>query len=51
MESTGVPGRIQVTPETQERLRDRFAFERRGPVEIKGKGVVETWFLLGRRPT
>jgi class 3 adenylate cyclase len=51
MESTGVPGRIQVTPETQERLRDRFEFERRGPVEIKGKGVVETWFLLGRRPT
>jgi adenylate cyclase len=50
MESTGVPGRLQVTPETQERLRDRFAFERRGPVEVKGKGVIETWLLVGRRP-
>ena len=50
MESTGVPGRLQVTPETHERLRDRFTFERRGPVEVKGKGVIETWFLVGRRP-
>ena len=49
MESTGVPGRVQVTPETHERLRDRFAFERRGPVEVKGKGVIETWLLVGRR--
>jgi adenylate cyclase len=49
MESTGVPGRIQVTPGTYERLRDQFEFERRGPVEVKGKGVIETWFLLGRR--
>ena len=50
MESTGVPGRSQVTPETYERLRDRFTFERRGPVEVKGKGIIETWFLAGRRP-
>ena len=48
MESTGVPGRLQVTPETRERLRDSFAFERRGSVEVKGKGVIETWFLVGR---
>jgi class 3 adenylate cyclase len=51
MESTGVPGRVQVTPETHERLRARFAFERRGPIEVKGKGVIETWFLIGRLPT
>jgi class 3 adenylate cyclase len=49
MESTGVPGRIQVTPATYERLRNDFEFERRGPVEVKGKGIIETWFLLGRR--
>jgi len=49
MESTGVPGRIQVTPATYERLRDQFEFESRGPVEVKGKGVIETWFLLARR--
>jgi class 3 adenylate cyclase len=49
MESTGVPGRFQVTPETQARLRDRFMFEPRGHVEVKGKGVIDTWFLVGRR--
>ncbi len=49
MESTGIPGRFQVTPETQTRLRDWFEFEPRGPVEVKGKGVINTWFLVGRR--
>jgi class 3 adenylate cyclase len=51
MESTGVPSRFQVTPETQARLRDQFEFEPRGPVEVKGKGTINTWFLVGRRPT
>jgi adenylate cyclase len=50
MESTGVPGRVQVTPETHERLGGRFTFERRGPIEVKGKGTIETWFLVGRLP-
>jgi class 3 adenylate cyclase len=48
MESTGVPGRLQVTPETHDRLKERFVFDRRGPVEVKGKGVIDTWFLVGR---
>jgi class 3 adenylate cyclase len=38
MESHGVPGRIQVTEATYRRLRDRFQFEDRGEIEIKGKG-------------
>ena len=50
MESTGVPGRLQVTPETRDRLKDTFDFESRGPVEVKGKGIIDTWFLVGRRP-
>jgi class 3 adenylate cyclase len=49
MESTGVPGRIQVTRETYERLRDAFTFEARGLVDVKGKGRVETWLLVNRR--
>jgi class 3 adenylate cyclase len=49
MESTGVPGRLQVTRETYERLAGEFEFERRGIVDVKGKGPIETWFLLGRR--
>jgi len=48
LESHGVPGRIQVTRGTYERLRGRFAFEPRGGVELKGKGVVETWLVSGR---
>jgi adenylate cyclase len=48
MESTGVPGRIQVTGAVEERLRDRYRFESRGVVDIKGKGLMETFFLLDR---
>jgi class 3 adenylate cyclase len=48
MESTGVPGCIQVTDRAYRRLRDRYRFERRGPVQVKGKGELVTWFLVGR---
>jgi adenylate cyclase len=48
MESTGVPGCIQVTERTYRRLRGRYRFERRGPVQVKGKGELVTWFLVGR---
>jgi class 3 adenylate cyclase len=48
MESTGVAGRIQVTGAVEERLRDRYRLESRGIVDIKGKGPMETFFLLDR---
>ncbi|HEY6709393.1 MAG TPA: adenylate/guanylate cyclase domain-containing protein [Actinomycetota bacterium] len=48
MESTGVPGCIQVTEATYRRLRGRYRFQRRGPVQVKGKGELVTWFLVGR---
>jgi class 3 adenylate cyclase len=48
MESQGVPGCIQVTARTWGRLQDRYRFERRGRVQIKGKGDVVTYFLVGR---
>ena len=48
MESNGVPGCIQVTDRAYRRLRDRYRFERRGPVQVKGKGELVTWFLVGR---
>jgi adenylate cyclase len=51
MESHGLPGKIQITRTTWELVRDEFNCEMRGVVEIKGKGQVETWYLLGpRRP-
>jgi len=49
MESTGEAGRIQVAPETQARLQDRFELEDRGLIEVRGKGQMRTWFLVGRR--
>jgi class 3 adenylate cyclase len=49
LESHGVPGRIQVTVETADRLGSRYVFEPRGAVEIKGKGPVEACFLVARR--
>jgi adenylate cyclase len=49
MESTGVPGRLQVTTETRDQLAAEFDFERRGIIDVKGKGPTETWFIVGRR--
>jgi class 3 adenylate cyclase len=47
MESHGVPGCIQVTDRAYRRLRDRYRFQRRGPIPVKGKGEVVTYFLVG----
>jgi adenylate cyclase len=49
MESHGSPGVIQITRSTWERLRDEFETEPRGFVEVKGKGEVETWYLVGAK--
>jgi len=49
MESSGVPGRIQVTEETYRRLQARYRFEPRGEIDVKGKGTMRTYFLLGRQ--
>lgn len=48
MESHGVPGRVQVTERVRDRLCDRYLFEPRGTVDVKGKGPMPTWFLVGR---
>jgi guanylate cyclase len=49
METSSTPGQIQVTRATYELLRDEFELEPRGTVAIKGKGDVETWYLVGPR--
>lgn len=49
METTDVEGRIQVPDAVYERLRNRFVLEERGLVDVKGKGPMHTWYLVGRR--
>src|SRR6185437_14090049 len=45
MESAGVADSIQVTRAVHDQLKDRYAFEARGNLDIKGKGDVEAWLL------
>lgn len=49
METTDVEGRIQVPDNVYERLHDSFVLEERGHVDVKGKGLMRTWYLVGRR--
>jgi adenylate cyclase len=46
LENAGEPGRIHVSAAFRDALADAFAFERRGGIEIKGVGRIETWFLV-----
>jgi len=48
METTDSIGRIQVPEEVYRRLKDDFVFQERGVVQIKGKGLMRTWYLIGR---
>lgn len=48
MESSGIPGEIQVTERAYQHLAGRYRFQARGPIEVKGKGVISTYLLKGR---
>ena len=45
MESAGLADSIQVTRSVYDQLKDRYVFEARGTLDIKGKGEVEAWLL------
>jgi adenylate cyclase len=49
MESHAEPGTIQVTQRAYEHLRERYDFRPRGTIDVKGKGPMTTYVLLGRR--
>lgn len=49
MESSGTAGKIQITRDTYELIREEFVCEPRGMVPVKGKGELETWYLVGAR--
>jgi adenylate cyclase len=49
MESHGTPGEIQITQATYELLKHEFVCRPRGAILVKGKGEMETWYLVGTR--
>lgn len=49
MESHGVVDGIQVTEATYQRLQDKYLFEERGVIDVKGKGEMKTYLLIGRK--
>jgi adenylate cyclase len=49
MESHGTADRIQITRATYELIKDEFVCEYRGTVDVKGKGEIETWYLMAER--
>jgi adenylate cyclase len=49
MESNGTPGEIQITGATYELLKDEFVCTRRGTIDVKGHGPMETWYLTAAR--
>ena len=48
MESTGIAGQVQLSEDTYELVRHRFRCQKRGALELKGKGSMDTYMLLGR---
>lgn len=49
MESQGLPGYIQVTTDIYEQLKDRYVFEERGAIAVKGKGETIVYWLKAKK--
>ena len=49
MESQGLPGYIQVTTDIYEQLKDRYVFEERGAIAVKGKGEMIAYWLKAKK--
>ncbi|MFN6464894.1 MAG: adenylate/guanylate cyclase domain-containing protein [Nostoc sp. DedVER02] len=49
IQSQGIVGKIQVTEDIYKFLCDEFLFEKRGEIEVKGKGKMTTYFLIGQK--
>jgi class 3 adenylate cyclase len=49
MESSGEPGKIQVSEEFYKHIKEDYQCEPRGQIEIKGKGPMNLYFLMKRK--
>jgi len=50
MESSAPVGAVQVSDAVRGVMADRFEFEDRGQIDVKGKGRMRVWLLVGRKP-
>jgi guanylate cyclase len=49
MESHALPGTIQVTERACARLREDYDLRPRGAIDVKGKGLMSAYLLIGPR--
>jgi adenylate cyclase len=49
MQTHGAANEIQVSTVTYERLRNKFEFQGQGVIQVKGKGEMHTYMLIGRK--
>ncbi|MBD2177284.1 GAF domain-containing protein [Pseudanabaena sp. FACHB-1998] len=49
MESQGIAGCIQVTEATYQLLKHKYQFDKMREIDIKGKGIMRTYLLIGRK--
>ena len=49
MESHGAAGKVHVSPSTYDLIKESFDCASRGNIPIKGKGEMETWYVLDRK--
>lgn len=47
MESSGEPGKVNISSVTYEMVKDKFRCTHRGKIEAKGKGVMDMYFVEG----
>lgn len=50
MESYGLPEMIHTSKQVYDKLKGKYIFEKRGMIDIKGKGMMETYFLVDKYP-
>lgn len=50
MESYGLPEMIHTSKQVYDQLKGKYIFEKRGLIDIKGKGMMETYFLIDKFP-